>query len=113
MTHSDKRRVKLTAHAKQRLEERAPHIHKKDYDTFVQGARYKGLNITDSRLDDKIRKYVWSHFSKKVGESLIVYRGYVFVFYGDGHHNRTLKTVVKLPEWVTKEGKLVENICYR
>lgn len=113
MRYSEKRKVKLTSHAKQRMEERLPHIQKRDYEKFVQGARYKGLSVDDPKLDDKIRRFVSSHYRTNNSGQMIVYRGYIFIFCGDGHHARTLRTVNKLPEWVMKEGKLVENICNR
>ena len=113
MKHSEKRQILVTPHAKCRLAERAPHINPKDYTKFAQSARYKGLNVTDIRLDDKIRKYILSHYRKNNSESLIAYRGYIFIFCGNSRHNRTLKTVVELPERLMKEGKLIENVCNR
>lgn len=92
-------RITITEHAKQRLRERAPQINKNNYSSFVNAARYRGYtrDYLKGRYPD-VEKYINERYSANNSTEIRVYKGYVFVFCGNSHKARTLRTVVNLPE---------------
>lgn len=91
-------RITITEHAKQRLRERAPQIKKNDYTSFVNAARYRGYTRDYLRSHyPEIEKYVYRRYGLNNSTEIRVYKGYVFIFCGNSHKARTLRTVVNLP----------------
>ena len=96
-------KITITAHARQRLQERAPQINSRDYLAFVGAARYCGYTRDYLRRNHpEIEQYVYSRYGMNNSTEIRVYKGYVFIFCGNSHKARTLRTVVSLPERLEK-----------
>ncbi len=94
--HTYQRKIEITRHAMQRLEERV-----KNYDGFkswqelVKVARYKGRseeNMTDA-------EYLWysKHITNLHSSSQVrIMDGFAYLFMGNKGHARTLVTVIQV-----------------
>ena len=101
MQHSQKRKIEITAHAKQRLSERMPDVQPRDYERMAQSARYNGKTKQDLlRENPKFARAVFSRFGKSNSTVIRVYKDHVFIFCGNKGHSRTLRTVVNIPQYI-------------
>ena len=92
-------KIKITKHARQRLQERMPEINSSNYAQVVQTARYKGETEGSLRkTNPKFAKYISQRFYGNKSTEIRVYKNHVFVFFGSKGHSRVLKTVVDIPE---------------
>lgn len=94
-------KIEITTHAKQRLKERMPTIHPKNYYGIVRAARYQGLTECFLRANHpQLAQYIFSRFHGNQSQSteIRVYKNYVFIFCGNHGHSRTLRTVVDIPQ---------------
>lgn len=101
MQHSQKRKIEITAHAKQRLSERMPDIQPRDYERTAQSARYNGKTRYDLfKENPKFAQAVFKRFGKNNSTEIRVYKDHVFIFCGNKGHSRTLRTVVDIPQYI-------------
>lgn len=92
-------KIKITTHARQRLKERMPEINPSNYNQVVQAARYKGLTRSDLEKNyPRLAKYIKQRFRYNNSTEIRVYKNCVFIFCGDNHHSRSLRTVVDIHE---------------
>lgn len=94
-------KIEITAHAKQRLAERMPNIHPKNYYGIVKAARYNGDTENFLRENNpQFAQYIFSRFhgNKSRSTEIRVYKNCVFIFVGNHGHSRTLRTVVDIPQ---------------
>ena len=88
--------IKITEHAKQRLEERVgSHKGYKDWQHLVKTARYSGINET--YMTDEERNWCKKHIHNCPTRSQIrILNGFAFIFMGNKGHARTLVTVISM-----------------
>ena len=92
-----KRKVEITAHARQRLRERFPNVPESVFQTFVSSARYSGTDIREiEKRDPKRAEWVKTRFRYNKTTRIILYKNGIFVFSGNHGHVRTLVTVVNI-----------------
>ena len=92
-------KIRITKHARQRLQERMPEIDSSNYAQVVQAARYKGETEGSlKKTNPKFAKYISQRFYGNKSTEIRVYKNHVFVFFGSKGHSRVLKTVVDIPE---------------
>lgn len=101
MTHVKRKKIEITAHAKQRLSERMPEIQPRDYNRVVQLARYNGKTKHELYLENPaFAKAVFQRFRQNNSTEVRVYKDCVFIFCGNKGHSRTLRTVVNIPRYI-------------
>lgn len=101
MNNIHRKRIEITAHAKQRLAERMPEIQRHDYERVVQSARYNGKTQHDLfKENPKFAQAVFKRFGKNHSTEIRVYKDHVFIFCGNKGHSRTLRTVVDIPQYI-------------
>ena len=93
---SERRRIEITRHARQRLEERVKsHDGFRSWQHMVSTARYKGR----SEQDMTDAEYLWyiTHVSNLNKSSQVrILNGYAYLFMGNKGHARTLVTVLRV-----------------
>lgn len=101
------KRIIISDHAKQRLEERVPWIESHNYKSFVRAARYNGMGEAQIyKQNPEFGRWFSAHYLKnQVNKEVKLYKDLVFVFHNPskGRGARILKTVMDVPEtWLKK-----------
>lgn len=92
-----RKKIEITAHAKQRLVERMPELKPNNYNAVVSAARYKGETQNSLRKNNpRLAEYISKRFYNDNSTEIRLYKNCVFVFCGNRGHSRTLKTVVNI-----------------
>ena len=104
--YQNRKKVKVTVHARSRLSTRCSQFQPNDYVSIATAARYNGKTIPN--LPIKQARWVAKHFCYKFNTSQIrVYKNVVFIFAGS--HSRTLITVYRLPNWLVEGDNNVDS----
>ena len=93
------RKISITSHARQRLAERMPDVHRDCYNGLVHTARYSGLTLSDLEKEaPELAVYIAQQFKGDNSTQIRYYRKCVFIFKGNKHKSHTLVTVINLTD---------------
>lgn len=101
--YASKTNIKISSHAMQRVKERTCLSVKNEIMKYISQARYYGIhirnlsrdNIIDFKISVDFYHFLKGNFYSYASDELILYKDNVFCF--TGHKNRTLKTVINIP----------------
>ena len=108
MQYGNRKKIRVTKHAKQRCAERCPSLSVKNLSSIAYAARYNGHSIAD--CEENLKNFLNNIYKGWDPKRVRVFNDMVFIFAGDHGHCRTLINMYQVPEEYAQTKDLKKSI---